>query len=79
MNELMWMGCEDVCRGGKGGAGESVKGLTNRTAQDVNGVTKLGVGMDRSKKPEGPTHDCQKPEADKMQRGVYFLLLATCF
>ena len=44
MNELMWMVCEEVCRGGKGGAGESVKELTNRTAQDVNGVTILGGG-----------------------------------
>jgi hypothetical protein len=56
MNELLWTVCEDVCRDGKGGSGKSVKELTNRTAQDVNGVTKLGWGAgDRSKKPEGPT------------------------
>jgi fatty acid desaturase len=33
----------------------------------------------RSKKPEGPADACQNPEEDKLQRWVFFLLLASCF
>ncbi|HSP90034.1 MAG TPA: hypothetical protein VLN08_03975, partial [Vicinamibacterales bacterium] len=33
----------------------------------------------RSKKPEGPSNDCQKPAEDKLHLGVFFLLLASCF
>ena len=67
-NGLDWVEWEEVCRGGKGAVGEIVKGLTNRSAQDVTGLT-ISVAGDRSKKPEG----------NKLQRSVFFWLLASGF
>jgi hypothetical protein len=54
LNCVEW---EEVCRGGKGAVGEIVKGLTNRSAQDVTGLT-ISVAGNGSQKPEA-----KKPEA----------------